>query len=90
MDDANTLTAPADKPTDLQRLDANLTSLRVVERTIHTMAAYLTEARDRIAASPGDPEAQRAVRMAGLQMRGDALALGQQFTALAQPVRVER
>ena len=76
--------ALAEKPIDLRHLDATLMNLRQTERGVATMAAYLAEARDRLAAAPNDPEAHRAVLMAALRMRADAYALAQDFAALAR------
>ena len=59
-------------------------NLRQAERAVGTMTAYLAEARDRIAATPDNPEAARRVRIAGLRLRFDAVALALQLEALVR------
>ena len=78
------MTEPSDTP-PLARLDAVVGNLRRAERRIAAMAAALAEAREALAASPGDPEAARRVSMAELRMRADAAGLAESFAALAQP-----
>ena len=84
MSEAHLTTALPGDPIDLQRLDGTLMNLRQAERAIGTMTAYLDEARDRIAATPDDPEAARRVTMACLRLRADAMALALQLEALVR------
>ncbi|WP_237482614.1 hypothetical protein [Lichenibacterium dinghuense] len=83
--DACLTAPPAGAPADLRRLDAALSALRRAERDVAAILTCLAEARNAIAAAPGDPEAARRVAMAELRMRGDALALAEAFAALARP-----
>ena len=84
MSDNNLTTAPAGEPIDLRRLDAVLANLRTAERTVVDLTAAVAAARDWIAATPDDPGARRAARLAELCLRGDAMVLAEQFAALAR------
>ena len=84
MSEAYMPAAPSGAPIDLRHLDGTLMNLRQAERAVGIMTAYLAEARDRIAATPDDPEAARRVRMAGLRLRSDAVALALQLEALVR------
>lgn len=74
-------------PNDPRHLDAVLDNLRLDARNLAGIVAYLTAARDRLAAAP-DAEreaAERHLANCELRMRADAVVLAHNFAALSIP-----
>ncbi len=74
-------------PNDPRHFDATLVNLRAAERDLAGIVAYLTAARDRLAAAP-DAEreaAERHLAMCELRMRADAVVLAHNLAALSIP-----
>ncbi len=74
-------------PTDPRHLDATIDNLRIDARNLAGMVAYLTAARDRLAAAP-DAEREAAARHLAtceLRLRADAVVLAHNFAALSIP-----
>ena len=74
-------------PNDPRHFDATLDNIRTAERGLAGMVAYLTAARDRLAAAP-DADREAAVRHLAaceLRMRADAVILAHNFAALSVP-----
>jgi len=74
-------------PNDPRHLDAVLDNLRLDARNLAGIVAYLTAARDRLAAAP-DAEreaAERHLANCELRMRADAVVLAHNFAALSLP-----
>jgi len=74
-------------PNDPRHFEATLDNIRAAERDLAGMVAYLTNARDRLAAAP-DAEreaAERHLAMCELRMRADAVVLAHNLAALSIP-----
>jgi len=77
-------------PNDPRHLDATLNNLRIDARNLAGIVAYLTAARDRLAAAP-DAEreaAERHLAMCELRMRADAVVMAHNFAAISIPAGV--
>ncbi len=77
-------------PNDPRHLDATLDNLRAAELDLAGIVAYLTAARDRLAAAPdAEREAgERHLAMCELRMRADAVVMAHNFAALSIPAGV--
>jgi len=77
-------------PNDPRHLDATLDNIRAAERDLAGIVAYLTTARDRLAAAP-DAEreaAERHLAACELRMRADAMVMAHNLAAVSIPAGV--